>query len=293
VEPGIDPRLGAAIRAVGAWHGRDIGITPVSIGNDERHFMVEVDDGLFVMRLTDPGAGELRADPHIEVEVTRAAAAAGVAPEVVAFLPQLGCLITRFVSGRRPSAADGASHEILVSIVGSLRALHACPLPGRDRSVFREAEEARQAALARGARMPVAEAPATEAMRRIEHACGEPSARVTCHGDLSTSNIILDGQHVTIVDYRWAGAGDAFEDLASVARVLDLPDGATDELLDLYFGAPHDGRRTRLELLRLATAYLAAMRALVRHDDPAPADAERELAVVARAPADLAVERGP
>ncbi|MET0801045.1 MAG: phosphotransferase [Actinomycetota bacterium] len=291
MEPGSDPRLGAAIRAVGAWHGRDIGITPVSIGHDERHFMVDVEDELFVLRLTGPGNDDVRADPDIEVEVTRAAAAAGVAPEVIAFLPQLGCLITRFARGRRPTTADGLSHEILISIVGSLRALHACPLPGRGRSIFGEAEEVRHAALARGVRMPETEAGATETMRRIERACA-PSAHVTCHGDLSPSSIFLDDAHVTIVDYRWAGAGDAFEDLASVARHLELSDASTRELLDLYFGLPDEGRRARLELMRIATGYLAAMRSLARHDGEAPADAAHELALVAESPVDAVADRG-
>ncbi|MGH2631662.1 MAG: phosphotransferase [Actinomycetota bacterium] len=293
MESGSDPRLGAAIRAVGAWHGRDIGITPVSIGHDERHFMVEVDDELFVLRLTGPGPDDGRADPDVEVEVTRAAAAAGVASEVIAFLPQLRCLITRFAPGRRPSTADGANHETLISIVGSMRALHACPLPGRDRSVFREAEEVHHVALMRGVRMPETEAAATEAMRRIEDACAEPSAPVTCHGDLSASSIFLDGAHVTIVDYRWAGAGDAFEDLGSVARCLGLSDESTDELLDLYHGSADEGRRARLDLMRLATGYLAAMRSLARRDDEERSDAGHALALVAEMPADVVADRHP
>ena len=114
---------------------------------------------------------------------------------------------------------------------------------------------------------------------------------MTCHGDLSPSSIFLDGDHVRIVDYRWAGAGDAFEDLGSVARHLGLSDASTDELLGLYFGSTDRGKRSRLDSMRLATGYLAAMRSLARLDDEALTDAGRELALVAQTPADAVADR--
>ena len=96
MEPRTDPRLEAAIRAVDAWRGRDIGVTSVSIGRDERHVLIEADEELFVLRLASPSSERPGLDATDELEVARAAASAGVAPEVIASLPQLGCLVTRF-----------------------------------------------------------------------------------------------------------------------------------------------------------------------------------------------------
>ena len=282
VEPRGDPRLEAAIRAVGAWRGRDIGVTPVSIGEEDRHFLIEADDELFVLRLANASAPVARAAVSTEIEVARAAAAAGVAPELLEYLPQFGCLITRFATGRRLSSGVVGDDQ-LTSIVGSVRALHACPAPNATRSVFRDAEDLRHAAISSGTSMPDVEPAATRAMRRIEAATTlEVAPAVTCHGDLTRASLCFDRDHVWIVDFRWAGAGDAFEDLGSLAAHLDLSDEHADRLLRLYFGSSDDARRAQLDVMRLAAEYVAAMRALSRGTASGPPgraqDADRRLA---------------
>ena len=258
-----DPRLEAAIRGVEAWRGRDVGVTPMSAGTDERRFLVEAGGEAFTLRLTTATSTRPIADLMDEVDVVRAAAAAGVAPEVTAFLPQLGCLVTRSISGRRLTPSDADAPGVLASMVGSVRALHACPLPAAERSVFRDAEELRRAAHARGVSMPKTEPDATETMRRIEAAVGARAHRaVACHGNLTLENLFLDDERVWIVDYRRAGAADAFEDLGSIAAHLGLTDERSDELLVLYFGAVDDRSRCDLVLARAAADYLAAMRSL-------------------------------
>ena len=264
MEPRGDPRLEAAIRAIGAWRGRDLGVTPVSLGEADRHYLIEAGVELFVLRLAHGSAPDARTSASTEIEVSRAAAAAGVAPEVVEHLPQFDCLITRFAPGRRLGAFE-VGDRLLASIVGSIRALHACPPPVAERSVFRDAEELRHAAIAGRVPLPHAERAATEAMRRIEAAIAlDPSPAVTCHGDLTRASLCMDGDHVWIVDYRWAGAGDAYEDLGSLASHLDLSDERSDALVRLYFGSFDEEHRARLDLFRLATRYLAAMRILAR-----------------------------
>jgi aminoglycoside phosphotransferase (APT) family kinase protein len=284
MEPRRDPRLEAAIEAVGAWRGRDVGVTPVSIGHDERHYMIEVEGELAVLRLASPTSERPGGDGSIEVEVARAAANAGVAPEVIASLPQLGCLITRFARGRHLMPIDLERADLLASLVGSVRALHAVPAPGGERSAFSESRDLRRAATARGCRMPAPEPAATEAIRSIEEAAtshGRPA--VAIHGDLTASSLFLDGDHVWIVDYRWAGAGDPFEDLGSVAVHLGMSDERCDALLRLYLGSVDDSSRSRLMLMRMATTYLAAMRELARPSAPPAAilAAERRLEEVA------------
>ncbi|MDH4113374.1 MAG: phosphotransferase, partial [Actinomycetota bacterium] len=246
MELASDPRLEAAIHAVTAWHGRDIGVTPVSVDHDERHFLIEVDDELFVLRLMSPTSARAGLDETGELEVARAAASAGVAPELVAVLPELGCLVTRFAPGRRISASDLMDDDLLTSIVGSIRALHACPPPTTRRSVFSEARELRHSAIDRGVAMPATEQPATEAMRCIEDIGDIDLPMVACHGDLTRANLFVDGEQVWVVDYRWAGAGDPYEDLGSIATHLDLDDERCDALIGLYFGRIDEAARSRL-----------------------------------------------
>ena len=260
-----DARLEAAIRAVPEWRGHDIGITPLSAGHDDEHFMIEVGDEPFVLRLARPQGAGLRIDSTGELEIARAAATAGVATRVVAALPQLGCLVTRLAPGRRLTADDLERDEVLVSLAGTLRALHACPPPAAGRSPFREARDLRRIAIAHGVPLPPAEGRATEIMEIIDQAW--PAAArpvVACHGDLSPASMFLDGSEIWIVDYRWAGAGDPFEDLGSLTTHLELPEERSSSLLDLYFGGVRDIHRARLGLMTMAARYLAAMRELTR-----------------------------
>ena len=260
-----DARLEAAIRGVPEWRGHDIGVTPLSIGHDEHHFMIEVDDEPFVLRLARPQGAGLRIEATGEIEIAQAAATAGVATEVVAALPQLGCLVTRLAPGRRLAHGDLDRDTVLVSLAGSMRALHACPPPVSQRSPFGEARDLRRAATTHGVEMPPAEGRATEIMAAIEQAWSSPARpAVACHGDLTPASLFLDGDHVWIVDYRWAGAGDPFEDLGSLVAHLELGEERTESMLALYFGAVRDVHRARLGLMSVAVRYLAAMRELAR-----------------------------
>jgi thiamine kinase-like enzyme len=204
-------------------------------------------------------------------------------------MPQLGCLITRFAPGRRLAPDDLARDDVLASLVGSVRALHACPAPAGERSAFREARDLRRTAHARRIPMPPSEPVATEAIQRIEEAAGTVGrSRVAIHGDLTPSSLFLDGDRVWIVDYRWAGAGDPFEDLGSLAEHLALGEDRCETMLRLYFGTSDEAKRSRLMLMRMATTYLAAMRTVCSSPTSSAdaATAERRLAEVAAASAD-------
>jgi thiamine kinase-like enzyme len=111
---------------------------------------------------------------------------------------------------------------------------------------------------------------------------------VAIHGDLTPSSLFLDGDRVWIVDYRWAGAGDPFEDLGSLAEHLALGEDRCETMLRLYFGTIDEAKRSRLMLMRMATTYLAAMRTVCSSPTSSAeaATTERRLAEVAEASAD-------
>ena len=273
-----DSRLEAAIRAVPDWRGHHIGITPLSTDHDDRYFMIEVDDEPFVLRLAQPlGAGH-RVDAVGEVEITRAATTAGVATEVVAAMPQLGCLVTRFAPGRRLAPGDLDDDDVMVSLLGSLRALHACPPPAVQRSPFQEARDLRRAATLRGVALPAVGVRATEIVACIERAWSSAApSTVACHGDLTPASLFFDGRQVWIVDYRWAGAGDPFEDLGSIVAHLEVGIERRESLLAMYFGTVRETHRARLALMSLVAHYLSAMRELARSEPSRGAVAEWHL----------------
>ena len=69
----------------------------------------------------------LSIDRETEVAATRAASAAGVAPEVVRWLPEQRVLVTRFMPGRPIDAEELREPATLATVAGALRRIHDGP----------------------------------------------------------------------------------------------------------------------------------------------------------------------
>ena len=260
-----DPPLAAAIAAVPEWEGLQIGVTPITTGITNRNFLIEAGDEAFVLRLAGKDTELLGIDREAECEAGRAAAAAGVGPEVYAWLPLHGSLITRFVSGAHIPEADLQLEPVLTSVVGSVRAFHACPPISAEFPVFRVVENYRRIATERGIRVPDAYEEAHAVADRIEVSFSDaPATPVPCHNDLLNANFLLDGDHVWIVDYEYAGMGDPFFDLGNLSINNGLTPPAVETLLRLYFGSVRDVHRARLNLMQLMSDFREAMWGVVQ-----------------------------
>ena len=87
-------------------------------------------------------------------------------------------------------------------------------------------------------KIPGAYDDAHEVAARIEASFdAAPMTPATCHNDLLNANFLLDGDHVWIVDYEYAGMGDPFFDLGNLAVNNGLTPQAQETLLSLYFGS--------------------------------------------------------
>jgi thiamine kinase-like enzyme len=71
---------------------------------------------------------------------------------------------------------------------------------------------------------------------RIEHRRGGHGL-VPCHNDLLAGNFVGTADRTWIVDWEYAGMGDAAFDLANFAANGRLDEAADDELLEAYGGA--------------------------------------------------------
>jgi thiamine kinase-like enzyme len=260
MEAANDPQLEAAIEAVPGWEGRQIGVTPITTGITNRNFLIEAGDEAFVLRLAGKDTDLLGIDRGAESEAGRAAAAAGVGPEIYAWLPQHACLVTRFVTGAHIPTEDLEREDVLTSVVGSIRAFHACPPISATFPVFRIVESYERIASDRGVAVPAAYDDAHAVAERIEAAfSAAPMPDSTCHNDLLNANFLRDGDHVWIVDYEYAGMGDPFFDLGNLSVNNGLPPEAQETLLALYFGRVADVHRARLALMRIMSDFREAM----------------------------------
>ena len=82
----LDPALAATIAAIPEWDGLEPEVTPITIGITNRNFRVDIGGESFVVRLSGKDTDLLGIDRAAENEAASAAARAGVAPEVFAYL---------------------------------------------------------------------------------------------------------------------------------------------------------------------------------------------------------------
>lgn len=261
----LDPSLAATIATIPEWTGLEPEVTRITIGITNRNFKVDIGGESFVVRLSGENTDLLGIDRGAENEAASAAARAGVAPEVFAYLPERSALITRFVQGSHISEADLQREDVLRTVVGSIKAIHAGPPVSSSFPVFRIVEDHRDVAATRGITIPSAFGEVHARAAEIEGAFAkQPLPDRPCHNDLLNANFLLDGDHVWIVDYEYAGMGDLFFDLGNLSINNGLSAGAQELLLHLYFGDVTDAHRARLQLMRVMSDFREAMWGVVQ-----------------------------
>ena len=263
----MDPALAAVLAAIPAWTGSEPLVTPITIGITNRNFKVDIAGESFVVRLSGKDTDLLGIDRAAENAAASAAAEAGVAPQVFAYLPELGALITRFVEGSHIPEQDLRREDVLRSVVRSIKAIHAGrPIPSAF-PVFRIVEDYRDIAAERGVAAPAVYDEVHARANEIEAAFAAfPVPDRPCHNDLLNANFLLDGDHVWIVDYEYGGMGDVYFDLGNLSINNDLTPDAQELLLRLYFGrgVVTQVHRARLQLMRIMSDFREAMWGVVQ-----------------------------
>jgi thiamine kinase-like enzyme len=234
------------------WPGGVDSVEPLGGGITNRNFKVENGAGSFVVRIGGKDTELLGIDRRVEHEASSAAAALGIAPEVVAFVEPEGYLVTRFVEGEVGRVTPEAAAPLL-------RRLHDGPaIPGRFDS-FRVVEAYAATARERGVRLPPGYGPAKATADRIERRRGPVDLR-PCHNDLLAANFIRGADRLWIVDWEYAGMGDPAFDLANFAVNNGLDAAGDEALLRAYAGGDPEIH----VLMRFMSDFREAMWGLVQ-----------------------------
>jgi thiamine kinase-like enzyme len=267
MSPGADPGLDRVLEALGSRLGEVQGEPePLEGGITNRNYRLRAGGGDYVLRMPGKDTELLGIDRQAECVAAEIAARAGVAPEVAAWLPDVGCLVTRFVPGAPVGTERLREPAVLAEVTARLRAIHSgAPLP-TSFSPFRTVEAYRDTAVARGASLPAAYDEALALARRIEPALSGPDHEpVPCHNDLLCANFIAQGERIWIVDWEYAGMGDRWFDLANLSINNEFGDEDDAHLLQAYFQAPADARGFAcLRLLRAMSDFREAMWGVVQ-----------------------------
>jgi len=257
---GPDPQLDAVIAAVPEWRGHEPTITPIEAGRTNRNYRVEVGSATFFLRLSHEDTALLGIDRVAEYEAALAAAASGVGPEVVAHLPEHGCLVTAWVAGEPLAEGDMEQESVLADVARVVSTIHAGPALPATFDAFRIVEAYRRVSADRGVPIPEAYEPAHAHAERIEAAFARaPVPARPCHNDLLSDNFLKGTDGFWLVDYEYSGMGDPFFDLGNLSINNGLSEASQETLLRLTFGEPTEAHRARLQLMRIMSDYREAM----------------------------------
>jgi thiamine kinase-like enzyme len=251
-----------AMQRVPELADRELTLTPLSGGITNRNFLVTIggEPDRYVIRLAGNDTHLLGISREVEYAATVAAAGVGVGPEVAAFIRPEGFLVTRFIEGEGVPVEAIHHRTMLARVADSLRRFHDGPaIPGLF-VPFRLGEAYRALAVERGVAIPPEYELAASIVRRIELALlSSPLAMRPCHNDLLNANFIDDGSRIRIVDWEYAGMGDAFFDLGNFSINHELTPDEDAALLEAYEGSARPERLARVQLMRAVSDFREAM----------------------------------
>lgn len=243
----LPPQHAAALEAVGRRFGFGTpAAVPLAGGSRNHLYRLGRPPRAVAVRIAGAGDEQLGVCREAELLAQRAAAAAGLAPQVLWSDLAAGVKVDEWVSGRAWSREEAARPESIRRLAQWLRSLHALPPPAGLRRV-----DFHESLLRYGALLPAASAPASLLAegRDCQARLGRPARLALCHHDLHHANILDTGDALMVVDWEYAGLGDPIMDLAGFAAYHELDADGSRTLLEAY-GETLPASRERLAAAR-------------------------------------------
>jgi aminoglycoside phosphotransferase (APT) family kinase protein len=209
--------------------------------------------GAWFVRLAHPLGAMLGADRVNECRVLRSVAGAGVAPRIVCCDPANRLLVTRWIDTGTTDKLPRASQR-RAQTAATLARVHALAVPTGARDVD-FAMQARELETRLPSTATIQLAPI--ARHAFEWLAERPVPLVLCHNDLNPLNVLFDqGGRLWLVDWEYAGRGEAAFDLASYASQHTLRSRERQMLVQHYRAAGGEVDEARMAAVTWAFDYV-------------------------------------
>jgi thiamine kinase-like enzyme len=255
----LEAEARAIIALIPSLRTKPVKMRPLKGGLTNRNYLLECASERFVVRVMGDNSRLLGIDRHAEHACLQAAHEVGVGAEVVAFFPEKGALVTRFVTGRVLLPQAVQKPAILRRVVTSLRRYHECSNGAGTFCAFKTVRRYYAEGRKRKVAFPKNVPRALRTLGRIEKERGVPDRVCHCHNDLLSGNLVDDRRQVWILDWEYGGRGDLFFDLGNLAANNLFGQEHETGLLEFYFGKAHPLDLRHLRLMRLASDMREAM----------------------------------
>lgn len=238
-----------AVSKIGDWKGKQIDIQPLSGGLTNSNFKVTVDGTPYFIRVPGASTELLAIDRNNEYHNSRAAAEAGVGPQVLYHLPEYNVMVLKFLDGVTMSKDSLNAAGMPTRMAQAIRKLHAGPRFLLDFNMFRLTEYYLNLCRERGIRIPDGYQDRLETIARVEKAmAANPLAAVPCNNDLLAENYIDDGKNLWLIDYEYSGNNDPTFELGNTCQEMQFNDEQIREVCAAYFGSASPAMIARMKL---------------------------------------------
>jgi thiamine kinase-like enzyme len=238
-----------AVSKIGDWKGKKIDIQPLSGGLTNSNFKVTVDGTPYFIRVPGESTELLAINRDNEYHSSKAAAEAGVGPQVLHHLPEYNVMVLKFLDGKTMSKDALNAAGMPTRMAQAIRKLHAGPRFLLDFNMFRLTEYYLNLCRERGIRIPDGYQDRLGTIARIEQAmAAHPLAAVPCNNDLLAENYIDDGKNLWLIDYEYSGNNDPTFELGNTCQEMQFNDEQIREVCAVYFGSASPAMIARMKL---------------------------------------------
>ncbi|MEZ5773756.1 MAG: choline/ethanolamine kinase family protein [Hyphomicrobiaceae bacterium] len=239
-------------------------------------FRVDCAGRSYVLRL--PGRGtEDYIDRSVEAVAARAAARAGVSPEVIHADPASGIMLTEFVEG-----AVTMTPRLFRDVRGApgraglaFRKLHRSGETFNFRfELFRMIDDYLKVLSGKDVAFPAGYHDVLKEAETVRRALDQrPLPLVPCHCDPLCENFLDTGSRMWIVDWEYSGMNDPMWDLGDLSVEGGFDADQDEEMILSYFGgAPSSAERGRIVIYKAMCDLLWTLWGLIQHANKNPAD---------------------
>jgi thiamine kinase-like enzyme len=235
-------------------------IQPLSVGLLNETYRVVRNGSAYVLRLA-VARPDLAGDRAWKTKVLEKAGRSGFAPLPVYSDPVKGVLLTPWVDGRFWSVPETRQSRNLSSFAHLLHRVHALEVPSPACAMSPATwVDLYGSALSRGLKRSDQDLSAAAASRLAQLADLPMAAKVVCHSDLHTMNLIERAQSLILLDWEYAHMSEAMWDLAGWSANNDFADETQQELLWNYCGMPPTSSQwSRFRLLSWLYDYICLL----------------------------------
>lgn len=227
-----------------------VNVRPMSGGASNVNLKLEAGWKSYALRICMPDAERWAVDRRAAIVAQQDAAAAGLAPKIVASRLPEGHFLSEFLPGGFLTVDRMRREALLPAVVETLRALHHVTTTSRNFSPFDDARMFVRLGDKDGAKRPPEFDELYECFLKIETFFkSSPAPRAFCHSDLVLQNFMV-GDRLRLVDWDYAGIGWIAFELASFCCQGGLTAEETERVLKIYDPDVDDHQRARVALMR-------------------------------------------